>query len=120
MPTNIPTALPRQKHNRPLEILRNPPSPRRDPLVNPPLPSLIPQQRLIHLRLDVPRRNRIHRDALGRPLVGERLCELGDGALGGGVGGDGEASLEGEERGEVDDRAATGGEGVRGQGEDVV
>lgn len=119
MPANIPAPPPRQKHDRPLEVLGNPPPPRRDPLVDPPPPPLVPQQRLVHLRLDVPRRHRIDRDALGRPLVGEGLCELGDGALGGGVGGDGEAALEGEEGGEVDDCAAAGGDGVRREGEYV-
>ena len=44
-------------------------------------------------------------DALGRPLVGEGLGELGDSALAGGVGGDADAALEAEERGDVDDLA---------------
>ncbi len=50
------------------------------------------------------------------PLVRERLDELADAALRGGVRGDGEPALEGEERGEVDDGAAPPREHVRAGG----
>ena len=43
---------------------------------------------------------------LRRPLVGEQLGQPGDAVLGGGVGRDADAALEGEQRGDVDDRAA--------------
>jgi hypothetical protein len=46
------------------------------------------------------------------PFVAERFGQLSDGAFGGGVGGDGEAALEGEEGAEVDDFAATEGDHV--------
>ena len=42
-------------------------------------------------------------NSFGGPLVGEGLGELGDATLAGSVGGDTDASLEAEERGDVDD-----------------
>ena len=46
------------------------------------------------------------------PFVAERFGELAEGALGGGVGGDGEAALEGEEGAKVDDLASAEGHHV--------
>jgi hypothetical protein len=62
-------------------------------------------------------------DAAGGPLVGEGLGELADAAFGRGIGRDVDASLEGEQRGDVDDFAAALGEhvaaGVLGEAEDT-
>ena len=93
--------------------------PSRNPRINTRQPLPIRQQRLVHVRRDIPRRDGIHGDAPRGPLVGERLGQLAHGALGGGVGRDGQAALEGEEGGEVDDGAASTGEGGNGEGEDV-
>ncbi len=53
-------------------------------------------------------------DALGGPLVGERLGELGDATFGGRVGGNADASLEAEEGGYVYDLAVASGDHVAG------
>lgn len=124
MPTNIRSRSTRQINRRPLEILGRPPLPRRNPRRDALQPLRVRQQRLIHIRLDVPRRNGVDGDALGRPLVGEALGQLSDGALGRRVGGDGEAALEGQEGGEVDDAASAacdgGGFEVEHVGADVA
>ena len=60
--------------------------------------------------------DRVHVDALARPLVGERLGELGDAPLGRRIGGDEDPALEGEQRGDVDDLAAAVGEHVAAGG----
>lgn len=78
-------------------------SPGRYPGTDAGQPLRVIQQRGVHLGLDVPGRDGIHRDPLSGPLVGEALGELADGALGRGIGRDGEAALEGEQRGKVDD-----------------
>ena len=76
-------------------------------------------QRLGVVGLDVAGRDRVDVDALRRPLVGEQLGQAGDAVLGRGVGRDADAALEGEQRGDVDDRAARpareggAGEGLR-------
>lgn len=111
MAAHITTRPACQIHSCTLEILGGPPSPRRNPRTDRRLPLLVRQQRLVHFRGDVPRRNAIHGDALARPLVGEGLAHLADGALGGRVGGDEEPALEGQEGGEVDDAAAAAGDG---------
>ena len=56
--------------------------------------------------LDVARRDGVDVDALRRPLVREQPGQPGDPVLGGGVGRDADAALEGEQRGDVDDGAA--------------
>lgn len=66
----------------------------------------VAEQGRVHLRLNIAGRDGVDGDALAGPLVGEALGDLADGALGGGVGGDGETALEGEEGGKVDDAAA--------------
>ena len=53
-------------------------------------------------------------DAPGGPLVGKGLGELGDASFGGRVGGNADASLEAEERGDVDDLAVASGDHVAG------
>lgn len=117
MSTYISTRLARQIHRRSLKVLGRPPSARGNSRADARQPLRIIQQRRVHVRLNVSRRNGVDRDALGRPLIGKRLCDLAHGALGRGVGGDCEAALEGEQRGEVDDAAATAGDGGDGEGE---
>lgn len=107
MPTNIRSRSTRQINRRPLKVLRRPPLPSRNPRRDALQAFRIRQQGLIHIRLDVPRRNGIDSDAFCRPLVGEALCQLADSALGCRVCRDGEATLEGQERGEVDNAAST-------------
>lgn len=120
MSTHIATRLARQVHRRSLEVLGRPPSARGNSSTNARQPLRVVQQRRVHVCLDVSGRNGVDRDALGRPLVGKRLCDLAHGALGRGVGGDCEAALEGEQRGEVDDAAAAAGGGRDGQGEHLT
>lgn len=106
LPINIPARLlTRQKHARPLKILRPPPPLLRNPLHNLSTPILILHQRLIHIRRDIAGRNRIDRNPLRRPLVGKTLCNADDGVFRSGVCGDSDAALERKERGEVDDAA---------------
>ncbi len=105
---NIATRPPRQKHNRSLEILRLPPPPHRNPLQNLPRPALIPNQRLIHIRRDIPRGNRIDVDALPGPLITQRLRQLRDSALRTRIRRDGQAAGETDQAGDVDDIAAMG------------
>ena len=52
-------------------------------------------QRLGVVGLDVAGRDGVDVDAARRPLVGEELGQAGDAVLGGGVGGDADAALEG-------------------------
>lgn len=120
MSTYIPTRLARQVHRRTLKVLGRPPSARGDSRTDARQPLRVIQQRRVHVRLNVSRRNGVDRDALGRPFVGKRLCDLAYGALGRGVGGDCEAALEGEQRREVDDAAATAGDGGDGEGEHLA
>jgi hypothetical protein len=77
------------------------------------------EQALVHVGLDVARGDGVDGDAAAGPLVGEALCQLADGALGGGVGGHGEAALEGQQRRKVDDAAAAARHGVRVEAEHV-
>lgn len=120
MPTYIPTRLAGQIDRCSLEVLGRPPSARGNSSADARQPLRIVQQRRVHVCLNVSRRNGVDRDALGRPLVGKRLCDLAHGALGRGVGGDCEAALEGEQRGEVYDAAATASDGGDGQGEHLA
>lgn len=124
MAAHVRARATRQIHGRALEVLGAAPSPRGDARADARQALRVGQQRRVHLRLDVPRGDGVNGDALARPLVGEALGELADGALGGGVGGHGEAALEGEQRGEVDDAAAAAGDGggveVKHVGADVA
>lgn len=120
MATYIATRLAGQIHRRSLKVLGRAPSARGNSRADARQPLRVVQQRRVHVRLDVSRRNGVDRDALGRPLVGKRLCDLAHSALGRGVGGDCDATLEGEQRGEVDDAAAAAGDGGDGQGEHLA
>lgn len=98
---NIRTRPSRQPNHDTLEIPRSPPSAHGDAFQDAPRAILIRNQRGIHIRLDISRRDSIDIDALGGPFVGERFGELRDAAFGSGVGGDGESALEREEGGDV-------------------
>lgn len=120
MPAHIRTRLACEIHHRPLKVLGRPPSTRRDSRADARQPLRVVQKRRVHLCLDVSRRNGVDRDALGRPLVGKRLCDLAHGSLGRRIGGHGEAALEGQQRGEIDDAAAAAGRGGNGEGEHLA
>ena len=66
----------------------------------------------VHVGGDVAGDDGVDVDVVGGPLVCEGLDELADAALCARVGGDGEAALVGEERGEEDDLAVAVGEHV--------
>lgn len=78
-------------------------------------PRLIIQQRRIHLRLNVPRRNRIDRDPPSRPLIRKALGQLPHGALGRRVRRHRQPALEGQQRRKVDDGPAAARDGRRVQ-----
>lgn len=111
MPAHVRTGLAGQIHRRALEVLGAAPSARRDSGANAGKTLGVVEQRRVHLRFNVTWRNGVDRDTLGRPLVGEALGDLADGALGCGVGGNSEAALECEQRRKVDDAAAATGDG---------
>lgn len=106
MPTDIATRPTGKVHRRPLKVLWAPPSSGRDPGVNTRQPLRIIQQRRVHLRLNVPRRNGIHRDAPGSPLIRKALGKLPNSALGGRVRGNSQPALKRQQRCEIDDTAA--------------
>lgn len=119
MPTDVRTRSTGKVHRGTLEILGRAPTPRGNPRTDASQTLGVVEQGRVHLRLDIPRGNGVDGDALAGPLVGEALCELADGSFGSGVGGDGEAALEGEEGGKVDDAAAAAGDGGGGEVEHV-
>lgn len=124
MSRNIRTRLTCEKDHAPLEVLRVTPPPSGYPFADAPQPPFVRQERRVHLRLDIPRSDRVDRDPLRGPLVGQRFCQLCHRAFGRGVGGDGESTLEREQAGKVDDAssAAGGGRGFEGEhmGADVA
>lgn len=119
MTANIRTRFTSKVHRRPLEILRRTPSSRRNTRANASQTLRVIQQRSIHLRLNVPRRNSVDSNTLGRPLIGKALGHLADCALGSSVRGHREATLETEQRAKVDDATAAAGDGRRFEGEHV-
>lgn len=120
MPTNIGTRPTRKIHSRALEVLGLSPSTRRNTVINALQSLRVIQNSFVHVGVDVARGNAVDSDALGRPLVGEALCHLADGALGGSVGGDSQAALESKQRAEVDDAAAAAGDGGGLEGKHVA
>ena len=70
------------------------------------------EEGLIHVGIDVAGDDSIHVDVMGGPLVCESLDELTDTPLCTRVGGDGEAALVGEKRGEEDNLTLVVGEHV--------
>lgn len=111
MPAHIRTGPAGQIHRRALEVFGAAPSARWDSGANAGKTLGVVEQRRVHFRFNVTWRNGVDRDTLGRPLVGEALGDLADGALGCGVGGNSEAALECEQRRKVDDAAAAAGDG---------
>ena len=93
MPADVATRLTRQVDARALEVLGRAPSLGRYPSGDARQPVRVVEQVLVHVSGDVAGRDGVDGDAPGRPLVGEGLCELADGALGGRVGRDGQACL---------------------------
>lgn len=81
LPTNIRTCRTRQPNNHTLEILWTSPPSRGDPTQNTLCPFLILNQRLIHIRSNIPRRYRIHTNTLTRPLIRQRLSQLAHATL---------------------------------------
>lgn len=116
---DIGTRLAGQIHGGALKVIRRTPSPGGDSRADAGQSLRVVEQRRVHLRLNVARRNRIHRDALGRPLVGKALGHLTHGALGRGVRRHGETALEAEQRAKVDDAAAAAGDWRGFEAEDV-
>lgn len=119
VPTKIRARPTRQEHNRALEVLRCSPASCRNSLADILQALFICQQRRVHIRLDVARRNSIYGYALGRPFVCQGFGELRNGTFGGRVGWDRESTLEGEEGAEVYDGAAAASDGRYGEGEHV-
>lgn len=106
---DVATGTASQKDDHALEVLRLAPSSGRDPSHDAGIAVGIVDQRNIHVGINVSGSNGVDIDALGHPLVGERLGQLADAALGGCIGGDSNAALESEERGDVDNVTATAG-----------
>lgn len=131
MPTYIATRFTCKIHTRPLEVLWRPPPLRRYPRRDARQPLRVVEQTLIHIRSNVSRRDSIHGDALCRPAIGQRLCQLSHSPLGRRIRGHVEPALEGQQRGKVDDGPAPPrhrrrlerehvGADVAAQGEDAV
>jgi hypothetical protein len=105
--TNIPTRPTRQKHNTTLEVIRVPPAPSRDSRQDALRPLLVVYQRRVHLSRDIAGCDSVDADTLGSPLVAESLCELRNTAFAGRIRRHRQATLEAEQRRDVDDRAST-------------
>lgn len=105
MPTHIRARLRSQKHRRSLEILRRAPSPSRNPLTDTPQPLRVVQQRLIHIRGNIPRRNTVDRNAPRSPLIRKRLGHLRHPALTRRIRRHRNSALEREQTAKVDDAA---------------
>jgi hypothetical protein len=105
--TNIRTRRTRQKNYHALEIPRIPPPTGRYPSQNTLRTLLILQQRLIHIRRYIPRRNRINTNSLTRPLITQRLSQLPYPTLGRRIRRHRDAALERQQRRDIDDSAAT-------------
>jgi hypothetical protein len=90
----------------PLEVLRCPPSPSRNPLQDARRSSRIFDDGFIHIGIDVSWRNAVDRDALARPSITHRLCHLRYAAFAGRVRRHIDTALKGEETCHVYDVAA--------------
>ena len=95
-----------EEHECAGHVVRLTPATGGDPLEDLPRSRLVLPQRAGVVGRDLARRDRVDVHAVGSPLVGERLRQLRDPALAGGVAGDGDAALEREHRGDEDDLAA--------------
>lgn len=113
LPTHICTRSTGQKHHAALEIIRTPPSPRRNPRQNRLGTIRIVDQRRIHLRRHVPGRDRVHADPLARPFVAQRLGQLTHAAFTRRVRRDRDATLERQQTCHIDDATpSTGNVGI--------
>lgn len=117
-PRNIPTRLPSQEHRNALKVLCGAPPPRRNAFKYTPRTILIIQQRRVHLRSHISGRHRIDINPFARPLIRQRFRELRHAALRSRIRRDCYSSLEGDQRGDIDNGAAVAG-GVWGTGEHV-
>src|SRR5260370_16418147 len=85
------------------KVLRIAPAAGGDPLENLAAANGVAAERGRVVRCHITRSNRIHVDPFGRPFVRECFCELGDAALGRGVGGHKDTALKRKNRGNVYD-----------------
>lgn len=115
MSAHISTGLGGKKYNRPLEILGCTPATGRYPLRDTLEPLGVGKQGLIHIGGDVPGGDTVDGDTAVGPLVGKCLGYLGNATFTGGVGGDGDATLEGQEGAEVNDAPLSARGAVFGQ-----
>lgn len=111
MAANIGARPRRKVHRCALEVFRGAPAASRDSSANASQSLGVVEQGCVHVRLNVAGSNGVNRDALGRPLVGKRLCQLADSTLGSCVGRDSKTALEGKEGCVVDDTAAAASDG---------
>lgn len=102
--TDISTGPTRQPYHRPLEVFRLAPSSGRNPFENLSRAGLILDQRLIHSRLDISRRDRIDIDPLACPLVAQSLGQLRDATLRARICRHCQSALETDQARHIDDR----------------
>lgn len=100
--TNIAARPARQKHNTALEVIRAAPTSCRNSRQNALSPLLIIDERSVHLRRNVARRNSIDSNALRRPLIAQRLGQLRNTALARCVRRNRQTTLETQERCNID------------------
>lgn len=105
MTRHIPTGLARKIHSRPLEIIRVAPSPSRYPIRNTLQPLRIIQQRLVHIRSDIARRDRVDGNTSSTPPIGKTLGHLSHRTLTRRISRNIQSTLEGEKTSKVDDAA---------------
>lgn len=111
MTTHVATGFAGEVDGCTLEVVRRAPDSSRNTSGNAGEALGVSKQGLVHICGDVTRGDSVDGNALSGPFVGEALGQLANGALGGSIGGHGEAALEGQQRGKVDDAAATAGDG---------
>lgn len=103
---HVRAGLAGQIHHRSLEIIRVSPSSCRDTPENTRSAFLVLNEGGVHVGRNIARRDSIDVDSFGRPLVRQRLGQLGYATLGCCVCRYGQSPLEGHERSHVDDAAA--------------
>lgn len=106
---NVAAGTTGQEDNHTLEVLRFAPPAGGNTSHDTGVAIGIVDQRNIHVGINVAGSNGIDVDALGHPLVGKSFGQLADTTLGGRIGGDSDATLEGQERCDVDNIPATAG-----------
>lgn len=104
---DIATCLTSQEHNHTLKVVGAAPSPCRNSSHYTCVTIRIIDQSRVHIRCDVSGRDSVHVNALGDPLIRECLGQLGNTSLGSCVGRDSDATLEWQERSNIDNRSAT-------------